>query len=420
MGITMAEKILASHSGRQEVKPGEYVWAKIDETNIPIIGAFRATNLEYLEKLGIEKLFDADSIFVTNDHDVPPANIGKAESVAEARRFVQKYGISHWYECGRQGVMHQLYPEHGFVRPGELIAAADSHMTSYGAFNAASCPIFEELIYVLAKGELWFKVPESIKFLLTGKLPEMCVGKDVILQIAGTYGTDLANYCSVEFMGPTAAEMSLASRWTMANMGIEIGAKFAIFEADQKTFDFLKGRTDKPYTPVSPDPDADYARVYTLDVTDLEPMVACPHDPGNSHPISEVEGIKINQGFIGSCTNGRQEDLEMAANILKGRKVHPDVRLIISPASMEVWKDALKAGWLETFVDAEACVTHPTCGPCMGSHLGILAAGERCISSTNRNFKGRMGSPESEVYLANAATVAASCLVGQITDPRKI
>jgi 3-isopropylmalate/(R)-2-methylmalate dehydratase large subunit len=420
MGMTIAEKILAAHSGRKEVKPGEYVWAKIDGTNIPVIGAFQATNLEYLEKLGIKKLFDADSVFVTNDHEVPPATISQAEEVARIRRIVKKYGISHWYECGRQGVMHQLYPEQGFVRPGELIAAADSHTTSYGAFNAASCAIFEELIYVLAKGELWFRVPESIKFQLTGKLPEMCAGKDVILKIAGIYGTDFANYRSVEFLGPAASEMSLASRWTIANMGIEVGAKFAIFEADQKTFDFLKGRTDKPYTPVSPDPDADYAGVYTLDVTDLEPMVACPHDPGNSKPVSEVAGIKIDQGFIGSCTNGRQEDLEMAAGILKGRRVHPDVRLIISPASLEVWKDALKAGWLENFIEAGACVTHPTCGPCMGNHLGILSAGERCISSTNRNFRGRMGSPESEIYLSNAGTVAASCLTGRITDPRKV
>jgi 3-isopropylmalate/(R)-2-methylmalate dehydratase large subunit len=333
---------------------------------------------------------------------------------------VKKYNITHWYEYGRHGILHQVFPENGYVRPGELIAMTDSHSTTYGAFNAASCSINVEGISVAIKGELWFRVPETIKFNLDGKLPEMCVGKDVILKIAGDYGTDVAIYQAVEFLGKAAEEMSLASRWTMSNMAAEIGAKFAIFEADQKTFDFLEGRTNRPYTPVTPDPDAVYAEEYTVDVTKIVPMVACPHDPGNVKPVSEAAGIKINQGFIGSCTNGRQEDLEMAARILEGKKVHPDVRLIISPASMEVWKDALRAGWLEIFADAEALVCHPTCGPCAGQHLGILAAGERCISSTNRNFQGRMGSPESEVYLANAGTVAASVITGEITDPRNV
>ncbi len=247
----------------------------------------------------------------------------------------------------------------------------------------------------------------------------MCVGKDVILKIAADYGTDVGLYKSVEFLGAVAKEMSLASRWTIANMGVEIGAKFAIFEADEKTFEFLKQRTDKPYIPVSPDPDAIYQREYTVDVTDLEPMVACPHDPSNSKPVKSAAGIRINQGFIGSCTNGREEDLEMAARILKGRKVHPDVRLLISPASMEVWKNALRAGWLEIFVEAEAAVLTPSCAPCFGAGDTILAAGERCISTSNRNFQGRMGSPQSEIYLANAATVAASAIVGEIADPRQ-
>lgn len=414
MGMTMADKILASHSDREEVKSGEYVWAKIDETNA------RSHVLRDLERLGVNKVFDPERIYCVSDHLAPPVNIPSAEDVAELRRFVKKYGITHWYEYGRHGILHQVFPENGYVRPGELIAMVDSHSTTYGAFNAASCPINVEELYVVTKGRLWFRVPETIKFELIGKLPEMCVGKDVILKIAGDYGTDVAIYQAVEFLGPVASEMSLASRWTMSNMAVEIGAKFAMFEADEKTFNFLRGRTDRPYTPVSPDADASYAKVYTVDVTNLEPMVACPHDPGNVKPVTEVAGIKINQGFIGSCTNGRQEDLEMAANILKGRKVHPDVRLIISPASMEVWRDALKAGWLETFVEAGALVCHPTCGPCAGMHMGVLAGGERCISSTNRNFQGRMGSPQSEVYLANAATVAASAIAGEITDPRNV
>ena len=287
MGMTMAEKILASHSGRDKVTPGEFIWAKIDATN------FMAEIGLEVERLGIEKLFDPDCIYAVDDHLSPPSSVAHAEMVAETRRLVKKYGISHWFEYGRHGILHQLYPEQGYVRPGELIASRDSHSTSYGAFNAASCPIMIELPYVLIKGELWFKVPETIKFELVGKMPPMCVGKDIILKIIGDYGTDAAIYQAVEFLGPLAKEMSLASRWTMSNMGIEMGAKFAIFEADQKTFDFLKGRTEKPYTPVWPDPDAEYAKEYRVDVTDLPPMVACPHLPSNSKPVTDVAGTKI-------------------------------------------------------------------------------------------------------------------------------
>jgi 3-isopropylmalate/(R)-2-methylmalate dehydratase large subunit len=413
MGMTIAEKILASHSGKAIVRPGEYVWATIDETNA------EPETFESLEKLGIQKVFDPDRIFVVSDHLAPPANIPSAEAVATLRRGVQKYGIKHWFEYGRHGILHQLFPEQGFVQPGDLIAMVDSHSTTYGAFNAASCAIYVEAIHILITGRLWFRVPETIKFEIQGKMPPLCVGKDVILKIAAEYGTDVAIYKSIEFQGPAVRTMSLASRITMCNMGSELGAKFAIVEADEKTFDFLRGRTSKPYTPVFADPDACYESIYTVDITKLTPMVALPHDPSNSKPVTEAKGIKIHQAFIGACTNGRQEDLEMAAKILKGRKVHPSVRLIVSPASMEVWKDALEAGWLKTFIDAEALVCHPTCGPCAGQHLGILAAGERCLSTTNRNFQGRMGSPDSEVFLANAATVAASAIAGEIADPRE-
>ena len=417
MGMTIAEKILAAHAipPREEVRPGEYVWARIDATN-----AF-GDALASMKRLGIEQVFDPDRVFMVDDHAAPPPNVAVAEDVAEMRRFVKEYGITHWYEYGRHGILHQLFPEKGYCVPGDLIAMSDSHSTTYGFLNAASCPINIERIYVVIKGQLWFKVPESIKFWLTGELPEMCVGKDVILKIAGDHGTDVALYKSVEFLGPLARDMSLASRWTMSNMGVEIGAKFAIFEADDKTRDFLRGRTDRSIKPVSPDPDAYYEKLITVDVTNLEPMVAIPHDPGNAYPVTAVEekSIRIDQGYIGSCTNGRMEDLKMAADMLKGNEIHPDVRLIISPASMEVWRDAMKAGLFEIFVDAGALICHPTCGPCYGGHMGILAAGERCISTTNRNFKGRMGSPDSEVYLANAATVAASAVAGSIVDPRK-
>jgi 3-isopropylmalate/(R)-2-methylmalate dehydratase large subunit len=417
--MTIAEKILASHSGEEEVTPGDYVWARIDETTA------HGSYLPELKRLGIKELFDPKRIFVLlDDHRAPPNNIASAEAAARDREFVNTYEIAHWFEYGRHGIKHNVLAENGFVVPGDLIAMSDSHSTSFGVFNALATPINVESIYVIIKGQLWFRVPKTIQFWLTGKLPEMCVGKDVILKIAGTYGTDVALYKAVEFLGPLVKTMSLASRWTMSTMGSDIGAKFAMFEADQKTFDFLKGRTiERPYQgePVTSDPDAVYAQEYVVDVSDLEPMVACPHDPSNTKPVTKVEKerIKIDQGVIGSCANGRQEDLKMAAEILEGRKVHPHVRLIVIPSSMEVWRDAQKAKWFDTFVEAEAVVCNPTCGPCMGSQLGILAAGERCISSSTRNFKGRMGSPESEVYLGNAATVAASAVAGYIVDPRK-
>lgn len=414
----MAEKILANHSvpHKESVSPGEYIWAKVDATNIMaaprILDAFR--------KLGVG-VFDPDRIFAVDDHDSPPQNIAAAEAVADMEKFVKEYGIKHWFEYGRHGIQHQLFPENGYCVPGDLIVMMDSHSTTYGAFNAASSPIAEELPYVLAKGQLWFRVPHSIKFWLEGTLPPMCVGKDVILKIAGDYGTDVGLYKSVEFLGPLAEQMKLSDRWTIANMGIEIGAKFALFEADQKTSDFLKGRADRSFKPVSSDSDATYEHEYEFNATYLEPMVACPHDPGNSKPAREVEKekIKIHQALLGTCTNARMDDLHMAARILKGRKVHPDVKLIVSPSSMEVWREALKGGVLDMLVESRGCIVQPTCGPCYGGHTGVLGAGQRCISTGPRNFQGRMGSPQSEVYLANAATVAASAIAGEIVDPRR-
>ncbi len=413
MGMTMVEKILATHSGRDQVVPGEYVWAKIDETNA------MTDTFEDLERLGVKKVWDPDKVYCVSDHSAPPANIGTAEEVRKLREYIKKYKIKNWFEYGRHGIVHQINPEMGFVRPGELIAMIDSHSTTYGAFNAASCAIYMDAVYVLITGKLWFKVPETIRFDICGKLPEFCMGKDIILKIAGLYGTDIAIYKAVEFMGPTIKDLSLSGRWTICNMAAEIGSKFAIMEADEKVFDFLKGRTDKPYIPVSPDPDAAYCQRYTVDVTNMSPMVACPHDPSNVKPVEEVKGIKIQQALVGSCTNGRLEDFEMAARIIKGKKVHPDVRLLVIPASMEVWRAAMHAGYFDTLTEAGALICHPTCGPCAGQHLGVLASGERCISTTNRNFQGRMGSPQSEVYLANPATVTASAIAGQIADPRE-
>jgi 3-isopropylmalate/(R)-2-methylmalate dehydratase large subunit len=416
-GLTIAEKILASHSipERESVSPGEFVWARVDETNVTL-EAFRE-----MKKLGVSKVFDPTRVFYVDDHESPPPSIHVAEKVAEMRRYIKEYGIKNWFEYGRHGILHQLFPEKGYCAPGELVAQADSHSTTYGFLNVASCAINAELVYVLIKGQLWFKVPETIRFLLSGDLHELCVGKDIILKIASEYGTDCALYKSIEYQGSSIKNITLDSRWTMSNMGVELGAKFAIFEADEKVHSFLKGRINRTYNPVYADSDANYASTWQLDLDSLEPMVACPHDPNNSKPAKQVEKdeIRVDQCYIGSCTNGRMEDLRTAAKILEGNKVHKDVRLLVSPASMEIWRNALKEELFEVFTESEAMVCHPTCGPCSGLHMGIIAAGERCISTTNRNFKGRMGSPDSEVYLGNAATVAASAIAGKIVDPRR-
>lgn len=414
MGMTMIEKILAGHGGRESVLPGEYVWARIDETNA------MTDTFESLEALGVSAVWDPDRVYCVSDHSAPPANIGTAESVKKLRGYMEKYHIKNWFEYGRHGILHQLNPEKGFCRPGELIAMIDSHSTTYGAFNAASCAIYTDAVYVLMRGQLWFKVPESVRFHVSGKLPPACMGKDIILNIIRVCGTDGALYKAAEITGPTIRDLSLSGRWTICNMAAETGAKFAIMEADEKVYDFLKGRTDKPYTPIFPDADAHYAARYQIDVTDMSPLVACPHDPSNVRTVEEVAGVPLQQAFIGSCTNGRLEDLAMAARILKGKQVHPRVRLLVVPASMEVWRAALQAGYFDVLTEAGALICHPTCGPCAGQHLGVLASGEVCLSTTNRNFQGRMGSPQSSVYLASPATVAASSIYGVITDPREV
>jgi len=418
MGMTIAEKILAEHSGNRMLRPGEYVWANIDGT------AATPGVLRQLERYGVEKLFNPDRVYAVEDHLAPPPTIPAANAMVAMRRLIWKYNISNFYEYGRHGILHEIFPQHGYVSPGDLIASIDSHSTSYGCFNVASCPINEEAVYVLSRGQLWFRVPPSIKFVLTGRLPgpdEFVVGKDVILRIAGEYGTEVGLYRSVEFEGPVVHQMSVASRFSIANMGVEIGAKFAIFPCDDKTLEYLEGKMRRPARPVVADPDAHYEAVYNVDTTDLQPYVARPHDPANSVPVTEVESerIKVDQAFIGSCTNGRLEDFRMAAQILRGRRVHTDVRLITTPASQQIWLDCAREGIWDIFAEAGALVTHSTCGLCFGGHLGLLGDGEVSISATNRNFQGRQGSPKSFVYLANPATVAASAVEGYITDPRK-
>ncbi len=420
MGMTMAEKVLARASGRREVKPGEYVTAKVDQ--VMSQEAF-AEVYRVLKEEGVERVWDPNKIAILLDHYVPAPTIAHAEVHKLIREGVKKLGIESWYDM-RAGICHQIMGEKGHIIPGELILGTDSHSTTYGAFGAAGSGIgVSEMAYVLATGELWMRVPSTIKFIIQGELPERLTSKDIILYLAGKFTTKVAQYKAVEFKGPTVERMSIASRMTMANMGVELGAKFAFFEADQKTIDYLlkyaKEGAKKRISIFKADPNASYEQVYEIDVSPLEPQVAFPHDVGNVRPISAVGDVKVNQAFLGSCTNGRFEDLEIAAAILKGKKVHAETRLIVFPASWEIYLEALREGILETLIEAGAVVCNPGCGPCLGGHMGLLAAGERCIASSNRNFKGRMGSTEAEVYLGSPATVAASAIAGRIVDPRQ-
>jgi len=412
MGMTIAEKILADHAGADSVKPGQYIWCKVDATSGHRLGE--------LEALGVDRVWDRDKVFMVDDHQAPPPTIAAANKVKEVRRLIKKYDITHFFEYGRGGILHQVFAENGMYAPGELIAQCDSHSTAGGVFNACVTNANLDAVHVLAFGELWFRVPESVRVVLSGTLPSWCVGKDVILKVASELGTDFGLYKSVEYVGPVASQMTMAQRWTISNMGVEVGAKFALFEGDDKTDAFLEGRVDRPYQHVASDSDAHYSAEYEFDLSDLTPMVARPGDPGNGVPVESVRGekVKIDQAFLGSCTNARLEDLEVAAKIVEGKQIHPDVRMLVSPSSQAVFGEALKAGYLETLFNAGALVEHSTCGPCYGGHLGILGDGETCISSSNRNFTGRMGSPLSHVWLASPATVAASALAGEIVDPR--
>ena len=417
--MTMAEKVLARVSGRRTVRPGEYVTAKVDQ----VMGHDTfADTCRVLQDAGIERAWDPSRIAVLLDHYVPAPTIAYAEDHKFIREMVKRLGIENWYDL-KAGICHQIMGEKGHIIPGELVVGCDSHTTTYGAFGAAGTGIgYSELAYVVATGELWMRVPATVKFVLEGDLQPGVMSKDILLHIAGTYTTQVAQYKAVEFQGPTAEQMSIASRMTMSNMGVEIGAKFAFFDADQKTLAYLNGMpAGKPKRPVAlfkADPDACYEQAYDIDVSGLEPQVACPHDVGNVRPVSQLGTVRVDQAFLGSCTNGRLEDLQVAARILKGHKVSADTRLIVFPASWEIYLQALRGGILETLIEAGAVVCNPGCGPCLGGHMGILAAGERCIASSNRNFKGREGSTESEVYLGSPATVAASAVAGRIVDPR--
>ncbi len=419
-GQTIAEKILAAHSlSDGEVKTGDIINARLDLVMSHIGTAKVVLDFNKIRPSKNRKVFDPNKIVVLFDHYVPAPSARWAGVHDLIRKFVKKQGIKNFYDI-KEGICHQVLPEKGHARPGMLIIGGDSHTTTYGAFNAASCGVGNtDLFYGYVKGELWFRVPQTIKFRITGKLPSNVMSKDIIIKIAGDYSAEVATYKSIEFTGDTMENLSIASRMTMSNFALELGAKFAFGVPDEKVASWVKERTSEPFKLVKPDPDAVYEKIYEIDVSNLEPQVACPHTVDNVKPISKLENVKINQAFLGSCTNGRYEDLEIAAKILDGKQIHKDVRMIVTPASKAIWLKAAKSGVAESLMNAGAIITNPCCGACFGAMGGLLGPSEKCISSTNRNFKGRMGSPASEVYLGSPATVAASALEGEITDPRE-
>ena len=418
MGRTLAEKILARAAGRERVQPGEFVTAQVDLAMTHDI--FAAQVFGHLVDAGVERVFDPERVVVVLDHLVPAPSEAAASAHRKIREYVEQFGVRHFYEAG-QGICHQLLPEQGHVAPGALVVGTDSHTTTHGALAAAGTGIgTSEMAYVLATGRLWFRVPDTIRFELTGALAPMVTWKDAILAIAGRFGSDVAQYKAVEFGGPAAAGAGIADRLTVCNMAVEIGAKFGFFAADETTLSYLAERGLEGLGPLGPDADASYAAVHELALDNLEPQVALPHAVDHVRPVGEVEEMPIDQAFIGSCTNGRLEDLEAAAQVLRGRRVHPRVRLIVAPASRSVFQAAARSGALEALAEAGASLLPPGCGPCFGGHGGLLAAGERCIGTHNRNFMGRMGSAQAEIFLASPQTVAASALAGHIADPRRL
>ncbi len=416
--MTLAERILAAHAGKQTVSPGEFITARVDFIMANDVSAPLA--IQEFRRLGVEKVFDPAKIMLLADHFTPNKDIQAAEQAKLMREFSQEQGLI-WLESGRLGIEHVLLPEQGLVLPGELVLGGDSHTTTYGALGAFATGMGStDVACAMATGETWLKVPPSLKLLYHGEPPRWVGAKDLILFTIGQIGVDGARYASMEFTGEAIANMSMAGRFTMANMAVEAGAKAGLFYVDDKTLSYVRPRAKREYRVFHPDFDAQYAGTYEWDVSSLEPQVAFPHLPGNTRPVSQAASVEVDQAVIGSCTNGRMEDLRLAAEVLAGREVHPRVRLVVIPGTQEVYLEAMKEGLLETFVRAGGAVSTPTCGPCIGGYMGILAAGEKCVATTNRNFIGRMGSPQSEVYLANPAVVAATAITGHITHPEEV
>jgi len=418
-GMTITEKILAAHAGLEEVRPGDLITAKVDITLANDITGPVAIN--EFRKIGVSKVFDKERAVFVPDHFTPNKDIKSAQNAKLIREFAKEQGLRHYFEVGRLGIEHTLLPDKGIVGPGDLVIGADSHTCTYGALGAFSTGVGStDLACAMASGETWFKVPETIKVIFNGKLNKWVSGKDLILHLIGDIGVDGALYKSLEITGSAIDELSIDGRFTICNMAIEAGAKNGIIPADKTTEAYVKNRCLRDYKFYQSDENAEYCRVIEYNVADIEPTVAFPHLPENTKPISQVGNVKIDQAVIGSCTNGRLPDIKEAAEILDGKQVHPDVRLIVFPGTQEIYLEAMKLGYAEKIINAGGAFSTPTCGPCLGGHMGILAEGERAISTTNRNFVGRMGHPKSEVYLSNPAIAAASAILGRIASPDEL
>jgi 3-isopropylmalate/(R)-2-methylmalate dehydratase large subunit len=419
MGMTITEKILAAHAGKKSVEAGEIIEAKVDLALANDITA--PLSLEEFEKAGAKSVFDPERVVLVMDHFTPNKDILSAENCKAIREFAARHAIKHFYEGGACGIEHALLPEQGLVSPGDVVVGADSHTCTYGALNAFCTGVgSSDLTYAMVRGALWFKVPRSIKFVCTGKWQKWVAGKDLILYIIGLIGVEGARYEAMEFDGEAVGALSIDSRLTVANMVIEAGAKNGVFRADKKALDYLAGRAKRPLAVVEADADARYRDIIEIDVSKIGPQVAFPFLPSNVKNAEDADHIAIDQAVIGSCTNGRLEDLETAAQVLQGKKVAKGVRCIVIPATPSIYREAMARGYFDIFLDAGCIISPPTCGPCLGGHMGVLARGERAVSTTNRNFVGRMGHPESEVYLAGPAVAAASAVKGEIAHPGEV
>lgn len=419
MAMTMTQKILAAHAGLEEVSANQLIEASLDLAHANDVTAPMA--IEEFRKIGVEKVFDKDKVVLIPDHFTPNKDIKTAQMCLTMREFAIEQEITNYYEVGEMGIEHCLIPEKGLILPGNTSIGADSHTCTYGALGAFSTGVGStDLAVAMATGKAWFKVPSAIKFELINKPAKWISGKDIILHIIGLIGVDGARYKSMEYTGDGIQYLSMDDRFTICNMAIEAGGKNGIFPVDNVTIEYIKERSDKPYIIYEADKDAPYDEVYTIDLSKLRPTVSFPHSPDNTRTIDNVGTVEIDQVVIGSCTNGRISDLRIAAEILKGKKVKKGVRVIILPGTQDIYLQAIKEGLAEAFVKAGAVLSTPTCGPCLGGHMGILGKGERAVSTTNRNFIGRMGHPESEVYLASPAVAAASALTGRITDPEEV
>jgi 3-isopropylmalate/(R)-2-methylmalate dehydratase large subunit len=418
MGQTIAEKILSTHTGG-EVSPGRLVEVQVDMVLANDITA--PISIREFERIGVDRVFDPEKVVLVPDHFAPNKDIKAAEQCRALREFAHAQNVRNYFEVGRMGIEHVLVPDQGLVLPGDVLVGADSHTCTYGAVGAFATGMGStDIAVAMATGSIWMKVPETIRVLYHGRFQQWVGGKDLILYTIGLIGVDGARYQAIEFAGPAIADLPMSGRFTMSNMAIEAGGKAGLFAVDEVTRAYLEPRATRPYTVYDADPDAIYSRVVEIDVSEIEPQVAFPHLPSNARPISQVGQVPIDQAVIGSCTNGRWDDLVVAAGILRGRKVHPHARCIVIPGTQEIFLRAVREGLAELFVEAGAVFSTPTCGPCLGGYMGVLAAGERCVSTTNRNFVGRMGHPESELYLSGPAVAAASAVLGRIAGPEEV